>query len=104
MADVAVIDAAGAVTIQPGAVVSKVVHRDEVLDVTVFGIDAGVGLADHTASRTAIVQVVSGRMRFTVDGERVDAGPGWWIRMAPGVVHSLVAVEPTLMMLTLLRP
>ncbi|MEO8423943.1 MAG: cupin domain-containing protein [Actinomycetota bacterium] len=103
MTHVSIDDVTNVVAIQPGAVVSKVVHRDDVLDVTVFGIDAGEGLTQHTASRAAIVQVLSGRLRFTVEGEELDAGPGSWISMGPGAAHSLVAEEPTVMLLTLLR-
>ncbi len=104
MAHVAIIDAARTVTIQPGAVVSKVVHRGDGLDVTVFSFDAGEGLTEHTASRTALVQVLTGRLRFTVDDEELEAGPGSWIYMTPGTSHSLVSEEPTVMLLTLLRP
>lgn len=104
MTQVATADVATAVTIQAGAVVSKVVYRDDALDVTVFGVDAGEGLTEHTASRAAIVQVLTGRLRFTVEGDELDAGPGFWIHMAPQVPHSLVAEEPTVMMLTMLRP
>ena len=96
-------DVADAVTIQSGAVVSKVIHRDEIVDVTVFGIDAGEGLSEHAASRTAIVQVLRGRLRFRVEGEDLDAGPGSWIHMAEGAPHSLVAEEPTTMLLTMVR-
>jgi quercetin dioxygenase-like cupin family protein len=104
MTHVAIADIAGAVTIQPGAVVSKVVHRDDALDVTAFGFDEGEGLTEHTASRAAIVQVLSGRLRFTVEGEELAVGPGSWICMAAGATHSLLAEEPTVMLLTLLRP
>lgn len=104
MAHVAIEDAAGTVEIQAGAVVSKVVHRDEDVDVTVFGFDAGEGLTEHTATRPAIVQVLSGRLRFTVEGEDVEAVPGTWIHMSPGAEHALEALEPTVMLLTLLRP
>ena len=103
MTHVAIADIASAVTIQPGGVVSKVVHRDDDLDVTVFGFDASEGLTEHTASRAAIVQVLSGTLRFTVEGEELDAGPGSWISMSPGATHSLVAQEPTVMLLTLRR-
>jgi quercetin dioxygenase-like cupin family protein len=103
MSHSAIADAAAAVTIQPGAVVSKVIHRDEDLDVTVFGFDAGEGLTEHQAPRAAIVQVLAGRMRFTADGEELDAGPGYWLHMAPGTPHALVATEPCVMVLTLLR-
>lgn len=97
-------DVAAAVTIQPGAVVSRVIHRDEDLDVTVFAFDAGEGLTEHRASRAAIVQVIAGRMRFTADGEELDAGPGFWLHMTAGTPHALVASEPCVMLLTLLRP
>jgi quercetin dioxygenase-like cupin family protein len=104
MAHIAIIDATPAVTIQPGAVVSKVMHKGDGLELTAFGFDAGEGLTEHTASSAALVQVLSGRLRFTVDGEELDAGPGAWIYMTPGTPHSLVSEEPTVMLLTLIRP
>ena len=97
----AVADATSAVTIQSGAIVSKVIHRDGQLNVTVFGLDAGEELTEHQASSAAIVQVLVGRLRFTADGEELDAGPGFWLHMAPGTPHALVAVEPAVMLLTL---
>ena len=103
MSHTAIGDATAAVTVQEGAVVSKVLHRDEDLDVTVFGFDAGEGLTEHRASRPAIVQVLAGRMRFTADGEELDAAPGFWLHMTAGTPHALVALEPSLMLLTLLR-
>jgi quercetin dioxygenase-like cupin family protein len=103
MSHTVIADLTGVVTIQPGAVVSKVIHRDDASDVTVFGFDAGEGLTEHTATRAAFVQVLSGRLRFNADGEELDAGPGFWLQMAPGTPHALVAIEPTLMLLTLVR-
>lgn len=102
MPHTAIADPAAAVQIQDGAVVSKVIHREEGLDVTVFGFDGGEGLTEHTASRPAIVQVLSGRLRFTADGEELDAGPGFWLHMTAGTPHALEATEPALMLLTLL--
>lgn len=101
MGHTAVDDLTGIVAIQPGAVVSKVIHRDELLDVTVFGFDAGEGLTEHRASRTAIVHVLQGRLRLTVDGVEHDAGPGFWLHMAQDAPHALEALEPTLMLLTM---
>ncbi len=93
---------AGEVAVQPGAVVSKVVHRGDGLDVTVFGFDTGEQLTEHQAARAAVVQVLSGRLRFIVDGEELDLVDGSWLYMAPGAPHSLIAIEPTVMLLTLL--
>lgn len=97
-------DIVAEVDIQSGAVVSKVIHRDEVFNVTVFGFGAGQELTEHRAARAAVVQVITGRLRFTADGEELDAGPGFWLHMSPDTPHSLVASEPTIMLLTLLRP
>ena len=92
---------ASEVAIQPGAIVSKVVYRGDGLEATVFGFDAGEQLTEHQAARAAVVQVLSGRLTFVVDGESLDLTGGAWLHMAPGAPHSLVAVEPTVMMLTL---
>jgi quercetin dioxygenase-like cupin family protein len=94
-------DVGGAVEIRSGSVVSKVIYRDETLNVTVFGFDAGEGLTEHTASRMALIEVLSGRLELTVDGDRYDAAQGFWLRMADGSPHGLVAKEPTVMLLTL---
>jgi len=91
------------VAIQPGSVVSKVIHRDDALNVTVFGLDAGEGLSEHQASQAAVVQVLSGRLRFIVDGEDLDLRPGSWLHMSPGTPHALEAMEPTVMLLTLVQ-
>jgi quercetin dioxygenase-like cupin family protein len=98
-----VADATNAVSIQPGAIVSKVIHRDGQLNVTVFGLDAGEELTEHRASSAAIVHVLAGRLRFTADAEEFDAGPGFWLHMTSDTPHALVAVEPTVMLLTLIR-
>ncbi|MGH2630713.1 MAG: cupin domain-containing protein [Actinomycetota bacterium] len=104
MSHIVIEDATTSVTIQPGAVVSKVVHRDDGLDITVFGFDAGEGLSEHAAARPAIVQVLSGMLRFTIDDEVVTMVPGTWIHMSAGAPHALEALEPTVMLLTMLRP
>lgn len=101
MAHTLIPDPAHEVTIQAGAVVSKVIHRGGGLNVTVFAFDAGEQLTEHEVARTAVVQVLSGRLLFTVDAEQLDLGPGSWLNMAPGAPHSLSATEPTVMLLTL---
>ncbi len=104
MTHTAVHDIVSSVEIQAGSIVSKVIHRDGGLNVTVFGFDAGQELTEHQAARPAVVQVMAGRLRFTAEGEEMDAGPGFWLHIAPDTRHSLVATEPTIMLLTLLRP
>jgi len=76
MPHVLITDLPSEVAVQPDAVVSKVVHRGDGMNVTVFGFDAGEGLTEHQAARAAVVQVLFGRLRFTADGEEVDLVPG----------------------------
>ena len=102
MAHTLISDPAREVTIQAGAVVSRVVHRSSGLNVTVFAFDAGEQLTEHQAARTAVVQVLSGRLRFTVDAEELDLDPGSWLHMTASAPHSLMATEPTVMLLTLI--
>jgi len=104
MPHVLIIDPPSEVAIQSDAVVSKVVHRGGGMNVTVFGFDAGGELTEHQASRAAVIQVLSGRLHFTVDGEKLELAPGSWLHMTPGTPHSLVATEPTIMLLTLVGP
>ena len=70
------------------------------MNVTVCGSGSGEELTEHQAARAAVVQVLSGRLRFTVDGEQLDLLPGSWLHMAPGTPHSLIASEPAVMLLT----
>jgi quercetin dioxygenase-like cupin family protein len=46
---------------------------------------------DHPHEQTGVL--LSGRLRFTVDGERIDAGPGDAWCIAGGVPHSAEALE-----------
>jgi len=103
MTNTVIADLATEVDIQPDAIVSKVIHRDDTTNVTVFGFDAGQELTEHRSGRAALVQVVDGRLRFIADGDAHDAGPGFWLHMDPDTPHALVALEPTIMLLTLVK-
>jgi quercetin dioxygenase-like cupin family protein len=71
--------------------------------VVVFAFDEGQELTDHTAAVPALVQVVSGRIRLDLDGDPVELEPGSWVRMAANLSHAVLALEPSVMLLTLLR-
>ena len=81
---------------------SKVVYKNEQIRVVVFAFDRGQELTEHTAVLPAIIQVLSGHLRLTMGTETVDAQPGDWAHMSAELPHSLVAIEPTVMLLTML--
>lgn len=95
-------DLATEVEIPRDGTISRVLYRDDRLRVVVFGFDQGQELTEHTAASAAVIQVVTGRIRLTLGGDTVELGGAGWAHMTPGLPHSLVAIEPTVMLLTML--
>ena len=81
---------------------SQTVYSDGAIRVVLFGFAAGEELSEHTASRPATIQVLSGAFDITLDGEQVDAPAGTLVHMAAGLRHALRAREASRMLLTLL--
>lgn len=96
-------DLSSEVDVPLSGTLSRVLHQDDRLRLVLFAFDAGQELTEHRSGSAAVVQVVSGRLKFSASGEKSDLKPGAWLYMAPGEEHALEAVEPTLMLLTLLR-
>ena len=97
-----VMDLISEVEIPKDGTLSRVVYKDEAIRVVVFAFDESQELTDHTAAKPAIVQVLSGRIRLDLDGDSVELGPGTWVRMEAHLTHAVLALEPTVMVLTLL--
>jgi quercetin dioxygenase-like cupin family protein len=90
-------------SLPPDSIVSRSVHHDDRIKVTLFGFAAGQELSEHTASKPAILQVVSGHGSFGLGSERVDVGPGSWAFMEPNLPHTVVARTPLVLLLTMLK-
>ena len=93
---------AAEVEIPENGTLSRVIYKDETIRVMVFAFDEGQELTDHTARYAAIVQVVVGKVELNLDGDPVVVRPGAWIHMPPQLPHAVHAIEPTVMVLTLL--
>ena len=96
-------DLVGSVEIPEEGTLSKVLFKDDQCRVVIFAFDKDQILTEHTASVSAIVQVTSGRMEITLEGDTVEAGPGSWLQMPPHMPHSVTALEPSVMLLSMLR-
>lgn len=84
-------------------VLSRVLHKDGGIRLVGFAFDTGQELTEHTSASTAIVQVVTGAIDFKVDGSTHRMGSRSWLVVPPRRPHSLVAVEPATILLTLLQ-
>lgn len=91
------------VEIPENGTLSRVVFKGDGLRVVLFAFDTGEQLTDHAATAPAVVQVIAGRMEMTLGDQTVEIGPSSWVHMEPHLVHALVALEPSVVLLTLQR-
>jgi len=89
--------------VPPDSIVSRRIHKDDHLDVTLFGFAAGQELSEHTAARPAILHFLDGRARLTLGADTQAAGPGAWVYMPPHLPHAIVAETAVIMLLILLK-
>lgn len=83
-------------------VLSKVLYRDDKIRVVGFAFDTGQELTEHTAAVPVVIQVVSGRFEFTLGDQTTEIGSDSWMHLKASVPHSVIAVEPSRLLLTLL--
>ena len=67
-------------------------HTEQLMVVEVHFEEGGVGSV-HTHPHCQNTYVLSGRFRFTVDGEPVEVGPGDTLAFPSGVPHGTVCLE-----------
>jgi quercetin dioxygenase-like cupin family protein len=96
-------DIADLLEIPTEGTLSRVLYSDDRLRVVGFAFDEGQELTEHTAAVPALIQVLSGRIQIGLDDEKTEMTPGSWLRMEAQLAHSLVALEPSVVLLTLLR-
>lgn len=89
--------------LQPHSIASRVIARSTGGNVTLFAIDAGEGLSEHSAPFDALVIVLEGEMRITIGGEGVTVGAGSTVLMPANVPHALEASSPARMLLVMLK-
>jgi len=84
-----------ALPVQAEATTSRVVLNNPLIRVVYFAFDTGELLTEHTSPRAVVAQLLSGAIRFTVDGVEHPLAPGDALYLAPGVRHALVADAPS---------
>ena len=87
----------------PHGIASRILSKNNGGSLTLFAFDAGQGLSEHTAPFDAIVIVLDGQLSLTIGGTPVMAAAGHIVRMPAHVPHAVDAVEPSRMLLTMLR-
>jgi len=81
------------------AMTSRVLHKDERFNITLFGFAAGHELKTHSVPIPALIYVVEGEGEFDLGSETVQVKAGCFIRMEPLLPHSVRAKTPFRMLL-----
>lgn len=102
MPAVVIDDVTAELKVSSEATLSKVLYRDDRVRLVGFAFDAGQELTEHTSALPVIIQVVSGRLALTFGAEQTEATPGTWVHLPARMPHTVRAIEPSTMLLTML--
>ena len=81
--------------------VSRVVMREDGLRVVLFGFDKDQALSEHTAAMPVTIQVLEGKLRVGGEGREVELVPGGVVYLSARLPHTVYAVEPSKMLLSM---
>jgi quercetin dioxygenase-like cupin family protein len=97
------LDYAGLAAYQDGSVVSRTIIKKPVGTVTVFAFDKGERLSTHSAPFDALLQVVEGTGRITIEDVEHKVTAPQFIIMPANKPHSVDAEERFKMVLVMIR-
>lgn len=97
-----VLDMRAEVDVPRDGILSRTIHTEGSLTLTLFGFDAGQELTEHTSSRAAIIEILDGEAEVVLDGDTHLLSTGAWVMMPAGMRHAIRATTPMRMALTLL--
>lgn len=86
-----------------GSVVSKMLIKKEIGNITLFAFDAGQGLSEHTAPFDAVVYILDGKAEISIGGKPSAVNTGEMLIMPANVPHALQARERFKMLLVMIR-
>jgi len=87
----------------PGAIVSRVLTKNDHCNLTLFAFDAGQGLTEHTSPFDAYVVLLDGKMEISVGGQAATPQVGEMVFMPATVPHALRAEAAAKMLLVMVR-
>ncbi len=92
------------VSIQPGQVVSKTLAQNKAVSLTIFDFDKDEEISTHASNGDAMVTVLEGTGKFTVDGKEYILEAGETLVMPAGKPHAVYGQEAFKMLLTVIFP
>lgn len=99
-----VLPLAGEIFVQRGQIVSKTLAQNEAVSITLFAFAQGEEISTHDSTGDAMVHVLEGTGRFTVDGKEHICKAGDVLIMPAKIPHAVYAVEDFKWILTVVFP
>ena len=95
------IDLEAEVEFVQGGIVSKTLLETEEMELDLFCLSSGQGLSEHSASTDAVVHVLRGRGRVSIEEMEYSAEPGSIFFINANAKHAIHSVEDLVFLLTL---
>lgn len=83
-------------------ILSKVIAKEEDVNITLFCMAKGTDMSEHTSSKEATIYVIEGKGVFNLEGKDITMEEGVFIRMKKNAKHTLKAEENTTFILSLI--
>jgi quercetin dioxygenase-like cupin family protein len=85
------------------SIVSKTILDKPAGTITLFAFDKGQKLSEHQAAFDAVVQIIDGAAKLTINGKEKKVIAGQIIIMPGNIPHAVNAEEKFKMLLTMIR-
>ncbi|OUP75584.1 cupin [Anaeromassilibacillus sp. An172] len=99
-----VLSLAKEISAQPGQIVSKTLAQNNFVSLTLFAFSKGEEISTHESKGDAMVTVLEGQGKFTVDGKEYFVSSGETLVMPAQKPHAVFAQEAFKMLLTVIFP
>lgn len=99
-----IITLASQIDVHSGQVISKTLAQNEALSITIFSFDKGEGIGTHGSNGDAMVTVLEGIGKFTVNGKEYILKHGETLVMPANKPHAVYGQEAFKMLLIVLFP
>ncbi len=78
---------------------SQIIHKDQYVNVTLFGFAPGEELSAHSSPTPAVLYFLDGQSEVTAGTDKLDAHPGSFVYLTPSLPHAIAARTPVRMLL-----
>lgn len=85
-------------TLPEKGVLSRVLKKDEHVNITLFGFSGGEALSGHSAPTAAVLYFIEGEAEVQLGDDKVNAQPGSFVYMPPMLPHGIIAKTALRMM------